>query len=56
MENWCIEVREYIEGNLKYTNNIEGDIEDFRQVERIYMDGKEVYIAYFIGGRVNVQK
>lgn len=47
---------EYIEGNLKYTNSIEGDIEEFRQVEKIYMDDKEVYVAYFIGGRVNVQK
>ncbi len=47
---------EYTEGNLKYTNIIEGDIEDFRQTERIYIDDKEVYIAYFLGGRVNVQK
>lgn len=48
--------REYIEGNLKYTNSIEGGIEEFRQVERIFMDEKEVYVASFIGGRVNVQK
>ncbi len=48
--------KEYIEGNLKYTNSIEGDIEEFRQVEKIYMDDKEVYVAYFVGGRVNVQK
>mgnify|MGYP000870060915 FL=1 len=47
---------EYIEGNLRYTNSLEGDIEEFRQVEKIYMDEKEVYVAYFIGGRVNVQK
>ena len=47
---------EYIDGNLMYTNSIEGDIEEFRQVERIYMDDKEVYVAYFVGGRVNVQK
>lgn len=47
---------EYIEENLRYTNRIEGDIEDFRQKERIYIDEKEVYIAYFVGGRINVQK
>jgi hypothetical protein len=46
---------EYIEGNLRYTNSIEGNIEEFRQAEKIYMDEKEVYVAYFIGGRVNVQ-
>ncbi len=47
---------EYTEGNLKYTNSIEGDIEEFKQTEKIYMDGKEVYTAHFIGGRVNIQK
>lgn len=47
---------EYTEGKLTYTNSIEGDIEDFRQVEKIYMDGKEVYVAYFFGGRINTQK
>jgi hypothetical protein len=41
---------------LRYTNSIEGDIEEFRQIEKIYMDNKEVYVAYFIGGRINVQK
>ncbi len=46
---------EYVEGNLRYTNSIEGDIEEFRQVEKIYMDGKEVYVAYFFGGRINTQ-
>lgn len=48
--------KEYINGGLKYTNSIEGDIADFRQIEKIYMDEKEVYIAYFVGGRVNVLK
>lgn len=47
---------EYIEENLKYTNSIEGDIEEFRQIEKIYLDDKEVYVAYFIGGRINTQK
>jgi len=47
---------EFVEGNLKYTNSIEGDIEEFRQVEKIFMDDKEVYVAYFVGGRVNTQK
>mgnify|MGYP000855927695 FL=1 len=47
---------EYVEGNLKYTNNVEGEIDEFRQVEKIFIDEKEVYVAYFVGGRVNVQK
>ena len=47
---------EYIEGDLKYTNSIEGNIEDFRQIEKIFIGDKEVYIGYFIGGRVSVQK
>jgi len=47
---------EYVERNLKYTNSVEGDIEEFRQVEKIFMDDKEVYVAYFVGGRVNTQK
>ncbi|HNR29065.1 MAG TPA: DUF5680 domain-containing protein, partial [Candidatus Dojkabacteria bacterium] len=47
---------EYISENLKYTNEIVGDIYEFRQVERIYLNGTEVYTAYFIGGRINVRK
>ncbi len=47
---------EYTEGTLKYTNSIQGDIEEFKLEEKIYMDEKEVYVAYFIGGRVNVRK
>lgn len=45
--------KEYINGDLKYTNSIKGDIAEFRQVEKIYMNDKEVYIAYFVGGRIN---
>ncbi|HRX43888.1 hypothetical protein GX618_02205 [Candidatus Dojkabacteria bacterium] len=47
---------EYVQGELKYTNSIEGDIEEFRQVEKIFMNEREVYIAYFVGGRVNIRK
>lgn len=47
---------QYVEGDMKYTNSIEGNIEDFRQVEKIFMNEKEVYVAYFVGGRINVQK
>ncbi len=46
---------EYIENNLKYTNEIEGDINEFRQIERIYMNNEIVYIAYFNGGHVNIR-
>ncbi|MBI2356934.1 hypothetical protein HYV12_02715 [Candidatus Dojkabacteria bacterium] len=47
---------EYVEGNMKYTNECEGTIEEFRQIERIYIDNREVYVAYFNGGRVNIAK
>ncbi len=46
----------YTEDNLTYTNECKGTIEEFLQTERIFLDGKEVYTAYFMGGRVNVQK
>lgn len=47
---------EFIEGNLKYTNSIEGTIDEFKQTERIFIDNKEVYVAYFFEGRVNTQE
>lgn len=47
---------EFIEGNLKYTNSIEGTIDEFRQIEKIFIDNKEVYVAYFFGGKVNTQE
>ena len=43
------------EGDLRYTNSCNGDIEEFVQVEKIFLKGEEVYLAHFIGGRVNVQ-
>ena len=46
----------FTEGNKMYTNKCIGNIEEFIQTERIFMNDKEVYTAYFIGGRVNVQK
>lgn len=47
---------EFIEGNLKYTNECVGDIFEFQQTEKIFLDGKGVYTAWFIGGIINVQK
>ncbi len=44
------------EDDLLYTNECRGTIEEFVQTERIFIKGKEVYLAYFIGGRVNVQE
>ena len=46
----------FIEGELKYTNSCKGNIEEFVQTERIFSNDREVYIAYFIGGRVNVKQ
>jgi hypothetical protein len=47
---------QFVEGKLTYTNTCNGNIEEFVQTERIYMEAKEVYLAYFIGGRVNVKQ
>lgn len=46
----------FTEGDLSYTNECKGNIEEFVQTERIFIKDKEVYMAYFVGGRVNVQK
>ncbi|MFA6982114.1 MAG: DUF5680 domain-containing protein [Patescibacteria group bacterium] len=46
----------FVEGEMAYTNECEGDTEEFVQVERIYINNKEVYLAHFIGGRINVRK
>jgi len=39
-----------------YTNECTGNIEEFIQTERIFIDDSEVYTAHFIGGRINTQK
>ncbi len=46
----------YSEKNLTYTNECNGTIEEFIQIERIYLDEKEVYLAHFVGGLINVRK
>ena len=46
----------YREGDLEYRNECVGTIEEFRQIERIYKNGVEVYVAYFNGGRINIIK
>ena len=46
----------FVENNLKYTNECTGNIEEFNQVERIHLNNSQVYVAHFIGGRINTQK
>jgi len=46
----------YAEGNLTYKNSCKGSIEEFTQTEKIYLNEREVYTAFFIGGRTNIQK
>jgi len=46
----------FIEGNLTYTNDCKGNIEEFVQMERIFVNDVEVYIAHFVGGRINIHK
>lgn len=46
---------QYTEGNLTYKNSCTGSIEDFMQTEKIYIENREVYSAYFIGGLINIR-
>ena len=46
----------FVEGDLMYTNKCKGTIEEFVQTEKIYLKEKEIYLARFIGGRVNVNQ
>ena len=46
----------FVEKDTKYINSCIGTIEGFVQTERIYINDREVYTAYFIGGRVNVKQ
>lgn len=45
----------FVEGDLTYTNTCNGGIEEFVQIERIFVKDKEVYLAHFLGGLVNVK-
>lgn len=45
----------FVEGDLKYTNSCTGAIDEFVQIEKIFVKDKEVYLAHFIGGLVNVR-
>lgn len=45
--------KEYSEDNLVYTNQYDGDIDNFSGEEVITMDGKEVFRTKYIGGVVN---
>jgi len=41
------------DGESTYTNTCAGTVEEFVQTERIYIKDREVYLAHFIGGRIN---
>lgn len=45
----------FVKGELKYSNECEGTIEEFKLTEKIYLNDNLVYQAHFIGGRVNVR-
>lgn len=45
--------KELIEGDLRYENNWQGDIDNFSGEELIYQSNKKVYFAKYIGGFVN---
>lgn len=44
---------ELVEGDFRYVNKVEGDIENYSGEEIIYQNNKEVYRAKYIGGLVD---
>ena len=42
-----------IEGDFKYTNSWQGDLERFKGEETIFLRDKEVYRAGYLGGLVD---
>jgi hypothetical protein len=40
---------------MRYENNWQGEIDNFSGQEKIFIDGKEVYQAYYAGGLVDVK-
>ncbi len=40
---------------LTYTNTCSGTIEEFQQIEKIFVEDREVYVAVFVGGSINVR-
>lgn len=42
--------REYVEGNSRYVNNVNGDLDYFSGTEEIYLDGELVYRGMYHGG------
>lgn len=47
--------KKYINGNLTYTNECKGTINEFVQKEKIFVNEKQVYMAHFIGGLINIR-
>ena len=45
--------KEYIDGDLKYVNNMEGDVENFKGEEKILKGDTLLYTARYIGGLVD---
>lgn len=44
---------EYIHGDYKYINSVEGDFENFYGIEEILLNGVQVYQARYMGGLVD---
>lgn len=44
------------EGDFTYTNSCNGSINEFQLVERIFINGIEVYKAFFNGGLINLKR
>lgn len=48
--------REFIEGEWKYTNKWEGEIEQFNGEEKIYLNNEMIFWTKYIGGVVDVRE
>ncbi|MFZ2150629.1 MAG: DUF5680 domain-containing protein [Candidatus Absconditicoccaceae bacterium] len=48
--------KEYKKDNITYINNFFGEVDNFSGEEKIFLDGKEVYTAKYMGGFVDQRK
>lgn len=48
--------KEFVIGNLKYTNSWNGNIKSYDGCEKIYRGDKQVYSAKYIGGLVDIRE
>lgn len=48
--------KEFTEGDWKYTNKWEGEVEQFRGEENIYLNNEMIFWTKYVGGMVDVRE